>query len=180
MHQVLDAQFIPIISIEGYSCKQNVNQSKSHHAPVKCSRTRCVILSYQGWQKLMQAGALYNEFNERYTYVQLSERSQLDGRTISRLLSGEIKVDKNTIRSFFRAFNLSLEAGDYSTCGSESTNDMILAPSTYAMVAIQRAEFEQIVAELTQLKQRLGEYDRLFHRLSLKESHDSFSLSVPM
>ena len=180
MDHILSAQLIPIISIDGYSRKQNFSQAKFHHAPAKRSRTRGVVLSGQGWQKLMQAGALYNEFGERYTYEQLSERSQLDGRTVSRLLSSEVRVDKNTLRSFFRAFNLSLEAGDYTAYRNEPTNDITSVPSTHSAVGIQRAEFEQIVEELTQLKQRLREYDRLFHRLVLKESHDSFSLSLPL
>lgn len=37
----------------------------------------------------------------------------------------------------------------------------------------QRSEFEQIVEELTQLKQRLSEYDRLFQRLGLNEDNTS-------
>ncbi|HEY9625610.1 MAG TPA: hypothetical protein V6C78_35145 [Crinalium sp.] len=110
----------------------------------------------------------------------MSERSHLDERTVSRLLSCEVRVDKNTLRNFFRAFNLLLEVGDYITGKSERTDDITPASSTFATVTIQRVEFEQIVEELTQLKQRLREYDRLFHRLGLKESHDSFSLFLPM
>jgi transcriptional regulator with XRE-family HTH domain len=180
MDHVLHAQLTPVISIDGYSRKHNFSQSKFHHTPAKRGRNRGVVLSGQGWQKLMQAGALYNELGERYTYEQLSERSHLDERTVSRLLSCEVRVDKNTLRSFFRAFNLSLEAGDYTICRSERTNDIASVPSIHPEAAIQRAEFEQIVEELTQLKQQLREYDRLFHRLGLKESYDSFSLSLPL
>jgi hypothetical protein len=167
MNHVLHAQPTPIISIDGYSRKHNFSQSKFHHAPAKRGRIRGVVLSEQGWQKLMQAGALYNEFGERYTYEQLSERSQLDERTVSRLLSCEVRVDKNTLKTFFRAFKLPLEAGDHTTCRSERTNDITSAPSAYSTMAIQRAEFEQIVEELTQLKQRLREYNRLFDQLGL-------------
>lgn len=173
MSQVLHAQLTPIISINGCSHKQNFNQSKSHHAPVKHSRTRGVVLSNQGWQKLVQAGVLYTESGERHTYEYLSERSQLDGRTISRLLSGEVRVDKSTLRNFFRAFNMLLEANDYTTCRSDRTNDKSSMLSSYSMVTIQRAEFERIIEELTQLKQRLREYDRLFHKLGLNEGNVS-------
>lgn len=49
----------------------------------------------------MQAGVLYNDFGERYTFEELSDRSLLDARTVSRILSCEVKVDKRTFRSFF-------------------------------------------------------------------------------
>jgi hypothetical protein len=51
---------------------------------------------------------------------------------------------------------------------------------SHATVTLSSAELEQLVAELDGLKQRLGEYDRLFHQLGLKESHDSFNLSLPL
>lgn len=177
MNRVLQVQPTSIISIDEYSRKHKLNQSKSHHASAKRGRTRGVVLSDQGWQKLMQAGALHNKFGERCTYEQLSERSQLDERTVSRLLSCEVRVDKNTLRSFFRAFDLSLEAGDYTAGKSERTTDRTPASRTFATATIQRVEFEQVVEELTQLKQRLREYDRLFHRLGLNKSHDSVNLS---
>ncbi|HEY9641942.1 MAG TPA: hypothetical protein V6C57_15755 [Coleofasciculaceae cyanobacterium] len=180
MEQVLQAQLTPVISMDEYSHQHGFNQSKFHHAPAKRGRPRGVVLSEQGWQRLMQAGVLYAESGERRTYEHLSERSQLDERTVSRLLSCEVRVDKNTLRTFFRAFNLSLEAGDYTTYRSERTKEMTSAPSAHSTMAIQRAELEQIVEELAQLKQRLREYDRLFHRLSLSESHSNSNLSLPM
>ncbi|MBW4444868.1 MAG: hypothetical protein KME10_27505 [Plectolyngbya sp. WJT66-NPBG17] len=170
MNQVLRAQFTPIASIDRYRWQQSLDQSEFHLASAKRSRNRGVLLSYQGWQKLMQAGVLYTEFGERYTYEQLSERSQLDERTISRLLSCEVKVDKNTLKTFFRAFNLSFEAGDYTASKSEKTSGTTSNSSTHATSTIQKAEFDQIVEELVQLKQRLKEYDLLFHRLGLNEN----------
>lgn len=180
MNHALQTQLTPILSMDGYSRKHNLSQAKPHHLPARRGRTRGVVLSDQGWQKLMQAGVLYTDAGERHTYEQLSERSQLDGRTVSRLLSCEVRVDKNTLRSFFRAFNLSLEAGDYATCRSERTADITSALSSCAALPIQRTEFEQIVKELTQLKQRLREYDRLFQQLGLKQSHGSFNLTLPL
>ncbi|UBF29962.1 DUF4423 domain-containing protein (plasmid) [Kovacikia minuta CCNUW1] len=171
MNHVLQAQLTPILSMDDYSRKHNLSQARSHPLPAKRGRARGVVLSDQGWQKLMQAGVLYTDMGERHTYEQLSERSQLDERTVSRLLSCEVRVDKSTLRSFFRAFNLSLEADDYIPCRNERTNDLTPVPSTFATVAIQRAEFEQIVEELAQLKRRLREYDRLFHHLGLSEGN---------
>lgn len=81
-------------------------RSKSH-------RRRGIILTEQGWQKLLQAGALHDEFGRRYTYDELGERSLLDPRTISRILSRKVKVDKRTLKTFFEAFNLQLEPVDY-------------------------------------------------------------------
>lgn len=90
------AQFNPIDS----------KRSKNH-------RRRGIILTEQGWQKLLQARALYDEFGRRYTYEELGERSLLDPRTISRILSRKVKVDKRTLQTFFEAFNLQLEPVDY-------------------------------------------------------------------
>ncbi|MFB2897575.1 hypothetical protein ACE1CI_32045 [Aerosakkonemataceae cyanobacterium BLCC-F50] len=212
MNQVLHTQFSSLLSFNENLWHRDRDRTESHLAPVKQSRSRGVFLSHQGWQKLVQAGVLHNEFGERFTYGQLSERSLLDERTISRLLSCEVKVDKNTLKTFFRAFNLSLEAGDftsskgrreegYEDAGTggdgdretrrhgdaeiEKPNEIphsfpfsrflllpsLQHPSTDDILTIRRVEFEQIIEELTQLKQRLREHDRLFRRLGLNETH---------
>ncbi|MFB2894827.1 hypothetical protein ACE1CI_18100 [Aerosakkonemataceae cyanobacterium BLCC-F50] len=79
----------------------------------KSYRRRGMILTQQGWDKLLQAEALYDEFGRRYTYEELGERSLLDSRTISRILSRKVKVDKRTLQTFFEALNLQLEPVDY-------------------------------------------------------------------
>lgn len=79
------------------------------------SRKRGVVLTEAGWQKLKQAGVLYDDFGKRYTHEELSERSLLDARTVSRVISCEVKVDKRTLTAFFRAFELPLEPNDYTT-----------------------------------------------------------------
>jgi hypothetical protein len=132
-----------------------------------------MILSRQGWQKLIQAGALCNEFGERYTYQQLSELSHLDQRTVSRLLSCEVKVDKSTFKAFFRAFNLSLEAGDYTLPNSNRTGAVTSKASIYADSMEPSTQVEQLAEELSQLKQCMKEHERLFHQLGLNESHVS-------
>jgi hypothetical protein len=194
MNQVLQTQLSSLISIDRNLRHRDFNQIESHSAPVKCSRSRGVFLSHQGWQKLVQAGVLCNEFGERFTYGQLSERSLLDERTISRLLICEVKVDKNTLKIFFQTFDLSLEAGDFTTFKSDkkeghmetgryreiqhgfSYSPSLLSPSlqpllNHDILTVQRVEFEHIIEELTRLKQRLKEHDRLFRRLSLSDKH---------
>lgn len=128
----------------------------------KRSRNRGAVLTEQGWQKLLQAGALYDEFGKRYTHEVLSERSLLDVRTVSRVLSCEIKVDKRTLKAFFRAFNLQLEAGDYTIPGIESKSI-----NGAASTSVQpTADLQFLVEEVMQLQQRLlHDYRRLLDLL---------------
>ena len=88
---------------------------------------------------------------------QLSERSLLDKHTVSRLLSREVKVDKSTLKTFFRAFDLSLEVGDYTSSKLDGVSNIASDVSTHVASTIQRVEFEQLVEELIQLKQHMKE-----------------------
>ncbi|MBW4540187.1 MAG: hypothetical protein KME43_13720 [Myxacorys chilensis ATA2-1-KO14] len=171
MNQILHAQFTPIASVDGSLQQQSHDQIESHLALAKRSRNRGAVLSHQGWQKLMQAGVLGDEFGKRYTYEQLSERSTLDERTVSRLLSCEVKVDKSTLKTFFRAFSLLLEASDYTLFNSDRTGAITPETTIDTASTKQSIEVDQLVEELSQLKQRMREYDRLFHRLGLNEGH---------
>ncbi|MBD3886493.1 hypothetical protein IFO70_32985 [Phormidium tenue FACHB-886] len=168
MSQTLHAQF-SIAAMDVYRQQQRLDQIHSDRDSAKRSRNRGVFLSQRGWQKLIQAGVLYNECGERYTYEQLSEQSLLDMRTISRLLSCEVKVDKRTLKTFFRAFNLSLEAGDYTSFQQDEVNDVKLDTSAHATLIVPRVEFDQLVEELRQLKQRIRDYHQLLQRLNFNE-----------
>ena len=162
----------PFVSVASNIChwQPSPELSNPHLSSTKCNRNRGVILSRQGWQKLMQAEVLCHKTGYRYTYEQLSERSHLDERTISRLLSCEVKVDKSTFKTFFRAFNLSLEAGDYVLSNSNRAGAVAPeAPTDSATTHL--VEVEQLVEELSQLKQRMSEYERLLHRLGLNEDY---------
>lgn len=174
MNQALCAQPTSITSINHHFRQQSVNPSEPHEESAKGRRSRGVFLSHQGLQKLAQAGVLYDKFGKRHTYEYLNERSQLNERTISKLLSCEVKVDINTLKTFFYAFNVPLEAGDFTVFRGDKTDALAPMP-TYADSTIQRAEFEaefeKVVEELAQLKQRLKAYDRLFSLLGLEESH---------
>lgn len=124
MNQTLQSQSAPVATRDEYHWEHNSDPMRFHaqsHSSAKRSRNRGLVLSEQGWQKLMQAGVLYDKFGNRYTYEQLSDRSFLDERTISRLLSCEVKVDKSTLKTFFRAFNLILESGDYMSSSPDTS-----------------------------------------------------------
>jgi hypothetical protein len=174
MNQTLRSQSVSIADMDIYRRQPDLEQLQSHFqslSSTKRSRNRGMVLSSQGWQKLVQAGVLHDEFGNRYTYEQLSERSLLDERTVSRLLSCEVKVDKSTLKTFFRAFKLSLEAGDCSSSGGNGSSVETFDALPHAALTKQGIKLEQLVEELIQLKQRLRDYDRLLHRLGLTESH---------
>ncbi len=95
-------------------------QVRSEAVPVRLlppqkSRKRGVVLTEQGWQKLLQAGVICNEFGERYTFDYFSEQTLLDARTVCRIIGREVAVDKRSLKIFFNAFNLELDQEDYTT-----------------------------------------------------------------
>jgi hypothetical protein len=140
MTQTLGAPLVSVASMDAYHWQRSSGQPHPHLSSTKRKRNRGVILSCQGWQKLMHSKVLCDEFGYRYTYEQLSERSCLDERTVSRLLSCEIKVDKRTLKTFFRAFNLSLEAGDYTLSNSDRAGAITPEAPTYAVPTTQTIE----------------------------------------
>lgn len=110
-------------------------------------RRRGVILTELGWQKLLQAEALYTQFGERYSFEELSEKTFLDPRTICRIISRETGVDKRTLTIFFHAFNLRLETGDYAAVGYNQQHGAATNPSPPLLIDSE--------AELSHLKQRI-------------------------
>ncbi|MEG3922320.1 AAA-like domain-containing protein [Microcoleus sp. T3_A4] len=83
----------------------------------KYRRRRGVILTPQGSSKLQKAKS-EAEFKEncgyRYTLEKLSDRTGLAVDTLLRVNNGSTTVDKQTLKRYFRAFNLILEQSDYS------------------------------------------------------------------
>lgn len=125
-------------------------------------RRRGVVLTQQGWQKLDQAGMLCDKYGNRFTYEQLSERSLLDNRTVSRILSCETKVDKRTLKIFFEAFNLRLDVDDYTAPESQgslantSTGINILEETALkSEIELQVGKFLVIVASTDEDLQRV-------------------------
>ncbi|HEY9642447.1 MAG TPA: AAA-like domain-containing protein [Coleofasciculaceae cyanobacterium] len=86
------------------------------NSPSKRRRRRGVILTPTGFEKAQQAKA-EAEFQEnagnRYTLEALSERTSLGVDTLMKVFACETGVDKQTLKAYFRAFGLMLEASDY-------------------------------------------------------------------
>lgn len=103
-----------MIKISGTKHKSDVMQTQQE----KQRRKRGIILTAQGLEKLLQAKT-QSEFEEnsgsRYTLEALSEKTGLAVDTLMKVLACEEKVDKQTLKAFFRAFNLILEPKDYIT-----------------------------------------------------------------
>lgn len=129
----------------------------------KRSRSRGLVLTQQGWQKLMQAGVLCDRYGNRYTFEILAGQSALSPRTVSKILNSSSPVDKRTLTIFFDTFHLSLEADDYAlhnTVVTEQKTDSIKqhqAPEQYA------AEFQLLVEEVMRLKERLEDYSQRYN-----------------
>lgn len=134
------------------------------------NRNRGVMLSEQGWQTLTQAGVLHNQWGDRYTYEKLSERSLLNDRTVSRILSREVRVDKRSLKTFFAAFGLQLNSDDYLTADCESVAQTVTSLSHYFNSTVHSVETTLTYEELIELYQRLRQDLRhLAHLLSLDE-----------
>ncbi|XKI47977.1 NB-ARC domain-containing protein [Altericista sp. CCNU0014] len=81
----------------------------------KTKRERGAILTMKGWQKLqqaMQAAEAAQNWGQRFTREQLSERTGLSLQTISRILKREEAVDRRSIEYFLRGFELQLSQED--------------------------------------------------------------------
>jgi len=83
----------------------------------KPRRQRGVILTPQGLKKLqlkIQDSENQQNLGYRYTLEVLSEKTELDPRTIAKVLRRVTGVDKRTLDCFFRDFHLELGTNDYS------------------------------------------------------------------
>jgi transcriptional regulator with XRE-family HTH domain len=78
-------------------------------------RRRGFVLSIQGWQRL-QAAELYSasqdNHNKPYTLEQLSERTGLSVRTLTKIRRRQQLVDQPSLAACFEAFGLVLEPDD--------------------------------------------------------------------
>ncbi|MEA5601610.1 NB-ARC domain-containing protein [Nostoc sp. UHCC 0252] len=84
--------------------------------PKKQKRKRGVLLTPEGLQKLQSsklALELNDNYGNKYTLEDLSDRVGVNTATISKVLSREEGVDKLTLELFFKAFNLELDKTYY-------------------------------------------------------------------
>lgn len=126
--------------------------------PQQQRRKRGVILSSQGWKKLSSArneAENQENYGQRYTFEQLSDRTGLDLSTIALVLEREKRVDKRTLERFFKAFNLELTASDYSKPNSDSppSKELSLHTREDLSEAVDVSNFYGRTAELNQLEQ---------------------------
>ncbi|MEA5508135.1 AAA-like domain-containing protein [Crocosphaera sp. UHCC 0190] len=87
-------------------------QSKSS----KSRRRRGVILTQQGLEKLQKAKSdaeYLDNHGNRYTLEVLSAKTELAVDTLMKVFACESGVDKQTLKTCFKAFNLSLTAQDF-------------------------------------------------------------------
>jgi hypothetical protein len=69
----------------------------------KSNRKRGVLLTSRGWEKLHKAierTQAEENHGVRYTFEELSDRTELTPRTVSRVLDGKQRVDKPTLTLF--------------------------------------------------------------------------------
>ncbi|MFB2892951.1 AAA-like domain-containing protein [Aerosakkonemataceae cyanobacterium BLCC-F50] len=83
---------------------------------LSAKRRRGVILSAQGWQRLQAAeylSAARDNAGNPYTLEQLSDRTGISTKTLTKVRRRQNPVDQPTLTEYFKAFNLSLEKDDY-------------------------------------------------------------------
>jgi hypothetical protein len=84
-------------------------------------RSRGIVLSRKGLKRLQVAivpAEMKENYGNRFTIEELSDRMRVSTRTVSRLWSLTAGLDQRTLRLCFSAFDLELIAEDYTTLGS--------------------------------------------------------------
>ncbi len=79
-------------------------------------RKRGVVLTIQGWQRLLAAkrqSEIQENSGNSYTLEQLSTRTGLSPNTLTRLHRRQVAVDRQSLEFYFNAFNLTLTPSDY-------------------------------------------------------------------
>ncbi|HEY9668334.1 MAG TPA: AAA-like domain-containing protein [Coleofasciculaceae cyanobacterium] len=79
-------------------------------------RKRGVILTLQGWQRLQGAqrqSEIQDNAGNPYTLEELNKRTDLSPNTLAKIQRRQTAVDRLSLESYFRAFDLTLETNDY-------------------------------------------------------------------
>lgn len=93
---------------------------------LKDKRRRGVILTEWGLRKLQAARSraeLDEKDGKRYTLEEMSRMTGLAVNTLMKVYARETRVDKQTLKTCFQAFNLVLEPTDYTRERSETEED---------------------------------------------------------
>ena len=95
-------------------------------------RKRGVVLTPQGLQTLRQAiaAAEQEDYGERLTIEDLSDRTKLDPGTVAKVLDAEEGVDRRTLDRFFRTFDLDLTEDDFRKPLPNAGNPAAIQPSS--------------------------------------------------
>jgi class 3 adenylate cyclase/transcriptional regulator with XRE-family HTH domain len=83
-------------------------------------RRRGVVLTLQGWQRLLEAkrqSEIQENSSNAYTLEDLSERTSLSPNTLTRIQRRQVAVDRQSLEFYFNAFNLTLTPSDYTKLG---------------------------------------------------------------
>ncbi|MFE1744567.1 NB-ARC domain-containing protein [Coleofasciculus sp. H7-2] len=113
---------------------------------VKQKRKRGVILTNQGFEKLLAAKSeaeSCKNSDKHYTLEALSDRTGLDPDTLTKVFIRQDGVDKRTLNRCFTAFDLELKSGDYQLPFPDeaiSTQQPIQAPQALAHLSIADAK----------------------------------------
>lgn len=101
----------------------------------KRRRKRGVILTQAGLDRFQaaKASAEYaDNQGQRYTLETLSERTEVGIDTLTKVLGCEMRVDKQTLKCCFKAFDLTLEPADYYKPDSALPAPFQVAPAVAA------------------------------------------------
>ncbi len=86
-------------------------------------RRRGVILTLQGWQRLQAAkrqSEIQDNSGNAYTLEELRDRTSLSPNTLTKIQRRQVAVDRPSLESYFKAFNLSLNPSDYTKLDPEN------------------------------------------------------------
>jgi hypothetical protein len=103
-------------SVENLSLEKSNRRLTAVQPPSKSRRNRGVILTIHGWDKFQAAKAqaeLDENYGNRFTLEELSDRTRLALNTITKVLRRTESVDKQSLQYAFRAFGLELSKSDY-------------------------------------------------------------------
>ncbi|AFY64594.1 AAA-like domain-containing protein [Geitlerinema sp. PCC 7407] len=113
-------------------CEDVIDQPKSVRF-----RRRGTVLSAQGWQRLQAAehlSSIRENAGRPYTLEQLSLRTGLSTKTLTKVRHRQKPVDQPTLEAYFEAFELALGADDYI---SQDLSDVEV--SSVALSSLQEA-----------------------------------------